>query len=59
MESTTTKRRRPRVKTGVLITSTNHKTRNTIAFLERLDIKVISHFKALSYSTYGYKFTNI
>jgi len=56
---TTTKQRRPRVSKGVLVTSNDYKTRNTLKFLESLNVKVITHFNAINYNSYGYKFANL
>lgn len=56
---TTTKTRRPRVNKGVLVTSTNHKTRKTIKFLESMNVKVITHFNAINYNIYGYALANL
>lgn len=56
---TTTKTRRPRVTKGVLVTSTDHKTRNTIKFLENMNIKVITHFNSINYNIYGYALANL
>lgn len=55
---TTTKTRRKRITTGILITSTNRKKYNTIIFLESLGIKVVAHFNPISYTNKGYSFIN-
>jgi len=55
---TTAKQKRRRITSGVLVTSTNTKRRNTIMFLERMDIKVVRYFKAISYTGIGYALIN-
>ena len=56
---TTTKQKRRRIAKGVLVTSTNSKTYKTIRFLESIDVKVIRHFKTISYTGIAYSLINI
>lgn len=56
---TTTKPRRPRVATGVLITSTNQKRRNTINFFDSMNVKIITYFNPINYNNKGFKLINI
>lgn len=56
---TTTRPRRKRITTGVLVTSSNRQKHYVIKLLNSLDIQVVRYFNPISYSGENLRLTNV